>query len=108
MHDTSKSSLDKQNDSLSGLITNVITNVVPPVIDSIIGAFNPQEMKLQVAGNIEGNDLYISNCIVSGNIIGDKIVIGPNVKLDGKIRYKDSLQVDNDKNYKIEKWNDNE
>lgn len=56
-----------------------------------------------VFGNINADEIYLSNCIVHGDIKANKITIGPDVSVSGMIEYSEFLKLpkENTSDYKI-------
>ena len=48
---------------------------------------------LTVHGEIKGEEVYLSNCIVLGNVRGNNVSIGPNVEIKGIIEYSETLEI---------------
>ena len=48
---------------------------------------------LIVNGVIKGEEVYLSNCVVKGNVKGNNIEIGPNVEIAGLIEYSENLKI---------------
>lgn len=56
--------------------------------------FRPKGSRiLTVHGEIKGEEIYLSNCIVNGNVKGNNVTIGPNVEITGLIEYSDNLEI---------------
>jgi cytoskeletal protein CcmA (bactofilin family) len=48
---------------------------------------------LKVHGDIIGEEVYLSNCIIMGNVKGNSVTIGPEVKIDGLIEYTEKFEI---------------
>ncbi|MCH8906496.1 MAG: polymer-forming cytoskeletal protein [Candidatus Heimdallarchaeota archaeon] len=99
---------DHEFDSLDSLpdlgrfISNLVNKVVPSIINMAMpGRGNPPSI-FEVAGNIEGTDVDISYTHVSGDVVADKVVIGPNVTITGKIKYRSELIIPENTEYRTE------
>ena len=46
-----------------------------------------------IKGTIHADEIYLSNCIVDGDIVGKNITIGENVQIQGQITCSDKLEL---------------
>ncbi|OLS19816.1 MAG: hypothetical protein HeimC2_39830, partial [Candidatus Heimdallarchaeota archaeon LC_2] len=51
---------------------------------------------LQVHGNIHAEEVYLSNCVVHGDIKATNVIIGPDVTVTGMIEYSETLKFTED------------
>ncbi len=87
---------ENQSQDLASFIINVIKGFVNVSTSNKIGEFVVQD-------NIEGENVDISYTRVHGDIIGTNIIIGPEVYVDGVIKYRDSVTIPEGSSYNIEK-----
>ncbi|MCE7736320.1 MAG: hypothetical protein GPJ54_15675 [Candidatus Heimdallarchaeota archaeon] len=56
--------------------------------------FRPKGSRILIVnGDVKGEEVYLSNCVVKGNVKGNNIEIGPNVEIAGLIEYSDNLKI---------------
>lgn len=71
--------------NVGGLLSSIMGSISSPVSDNVI-----------INGNIEGDIVKLSNAIIKGDIIGDDIILGRNLKVEGQVKYRKSI---NNANY---------
>ncbi|MDH5401848.1 MAG: hypothetical protein OEY49_05085 [Candidatus Heimdallarchaeota archaeon] len=94
-----------ENDELSSIpnIAKFVTNIISNIVPIIHSGFSVPPKIFNVKGNMEGNKIDISYTHVHGDIIGDSIVIGPGVTIDGKIKYRETIEAPDSYKEQIEK-----
>lgn len=56
--------------------------------------FRPKGSRILIIhGDVTAEEVYLSNCIVEGNVKGNNIEIGPNVEITGLIEYSENLEI---------------
>jgi len=93
---------DEEFGSLGSFIANMVTSFVPKVLNSTLGV-NRVPGIFTIKQNIEADQIDISYTHVGGDVIGNDIIIGPDVVIEGRIKYRNSINVPEDSSYKIEK-----
>ncbi|MHA2503561.1 MAG: hypothetical protein ACXAE3_11910, partial [Candidatus Kariarchaeaceae archaeon] len=86
-------------ETLGDLVNNVVSVVFPSLINTVKGIFDIVPKKFSVSNNIEGDTIKIANCTVNGSIVGKDIIIGPNVIVQGEIRYSNSIELKTQSTY---------
>ncbi|MCE7735319.1 MAG: hypothetical protein GPJ54_10610 [Candidatus Heimdallarchaeota archaeon] len=75
--------------------TTFAKDIVPNIgnlVSTIFGSVtSPDSEQVNVFGNIEADNVVISNTIVHGSITADEIVLGRNLKVHGKVKYRKSI-----------------
>ncbi|OLS29266.1 MAG: hypothetical protein HeimC2_01130 [Candidatus Heimdallarchaeota archaeon LC_2] len=66
--------------NVGGLLSSFMDNIV-----------SPDSHMVTVNGNIDGNEVKLSNAIIEGEVIGDDIVLGRNLKIKGQVKYRNSI-----------------
>jgi cytoskeletal protein CcmA (bactofilin family) len=90
--------------NITKFITKMVTDFVPNVIDGLTNILSEKSIEMfEVEGNIEGKLIRIANTHVRGDILGSNIDIGPNVTVDGKVKYRDTVEIVDGVNVKTEK-----
>ena len=87
--------------------TNFAKDLIPSIGNLLSSVFesitSPTTEQINVFGNIEGKKVVISNTIVHGDITADEVVLGRNLKINGKVRYRKSINKEQYEGIEIQK-----
>ncbi len=82
-------------------LKSMINNIVKNIIGGFGTVKNPKPLIIEQ--NVEGKSISLSNTVVKGDVIGDIIKIGKNTKVEGTVRYRDTVEVEDEIEVKLEK-----
>ncbi|MHA2402633.1 MAG: hypothetical protein ACXADH_06535 [Candidatus Kariarchaeaceae archaeon] len=89
---------------LGRFISKMVTKFIPMTISSMgFGGSLGKPGIFEVGGNIEGSEIDISHTHVTGDVVGDQVIVGPEVVIDGVIKYRDTLIIPEESDYRTEK-----
>ncbi|MHA2252306.1 MAG: polymer-forming cytoskeletal protein [Candidatus Kariarchaeaceae archaeon] len=89
---------------LGKFISRMVKKFVPMTMSSMgLGGDLGTPRTFVIGGNVEATEVDISHTHVKGDVIADDIKIGPGVIVDGTIKYKNSIELPEDSDLKVEK-----
>ncbi|MCY3414360.1 MAG: hypothetical protein INQ03_22125 [Candidatus Heimdallarchaeota archaeon] len=77
--------------ALGSFISRMVTSFIPSVMNGI-QTFS----ELVIEKDVRGNTVDLSYVHVKGDVYGHDVKIGPNVKIDGKIKYVNTIELPDD------------
>ncbi len=104
--DKSDEEMDDDINDLNDLgrfVSNLVGKIVPKIINMGFGDFSRPPKIFAIEGNLKGSTVDISYTHIKGDLIADDVILGPEVTVEGTIKYKNSITLPKTVEYNTEK-----
>ncbi len=99
-HSVSKENLSADQIQNFAQLAKYLTNVIHRAVSST--TFHGPPRVFSVGGSVEGDSINLAYAHVKGDVVGDNVVIDSDVIVEGTIKYRNSIQVPEGSEYRIE------